>query len=235
MSRALTELLPDVILSAPGCPPMVALQALSGATREFLTRTEAWKVWVSGKDLVANQANVSWPNHLDDAAQAQYMTLRVDALQWAATGRDIPYKTHDQLQQIDAQWRTRTGPEVKYWTQETAAGSHAQVRLTPVPEANVTDALVARLVIITHSYAGIGANANDDLEVSLPDDLFHRYRDDLVNGALARLYRMPGRDWTDKSLAEYHRRLFEDALTPAKSEADNDFTAAVHTVRYGGY
>lgn len=235
MSRPLTELLPDVILSAPGCPAMVALQALSGATREFLTRAEVWKPWVTGKDVVANTATVTWPNHLDDAVQAQYLTLRVESLQWAATGDEIEYKTHEQLQEMDPEWRTRTGPIPRYWTHDIDSDDLYTVRLAPVPEANVTDALNARLVVITHSYAGIGANANDMLAVSLPDDLFHRYRDDFVNGALSRLYRMPGRDWSDKQLAEYHRKLFNDAMVPAKSEADNDYTSASHTVRYGGY
>jgi hypothetical protein len=220
---------------------MVALQALSGATREFLTKTEAWKPWAAvQKDATADTATVSWINHLPDPVapadpELQYITLRIETLQWAPTGEEIPFATHDDLQQMDREWRTRTGPQPKFWTPEIGSTDRAVARLVPVPSATVTEALRARLVIITHTYAGIGANATDTLAVELPDDLFHRYFDVLVNGALSRLYRMPGRDWTDRPLSEYHRKLFEDALVLIKSEADNDYTSAPVVVQYGGY
>lgn len=235
MSRNLSELLPDVLLSTSGCPPMIATQALSSATREFLDATDVWKVWIAPIDTVAGQATYSFPNHLMDPLEAWARTKTIDALRWAPTGRDLDFKTAQQLQAADRLWRTREAAIPAAWTYEIDSGdSTAMVRLYPVPADTVVDALEARLVISTHTYAGIGATPDDELEVSLPDEIFHKFRDAIVSGALGRLYAIPRRDWTDFKAAGYHKSLFEEAKVSAKSEGDVDHGEPCLTVAYGG-
>jgi hypothetical protein len=232
VSKNLSELLPDVLLSASGCPPMIATQALSSAVREFLEATSAWKTWVAAIDVVADQATYAFPNHLMDPAEAWARTTSIDMLRWAPTGREIPFMTAADLQDADPQWRTRGGAVPSAWTYEIDS---AEVRLYPVPTTGVADALEARLVVSTHTYAGVGATATDTQPVLLPDEVFHKFRDAFVSGALARLYAVPRRDWTDYQAARYHREAFERAKIDAKSEADVDYNDVGLTVNYGGY
>lgn len=232
MSKNISELLPDVLLSASGCPPMIATQALSSAVREFLEATSAWKVWVPSVDTVASQATYAFPNHLMDPDEAWARTTSVDMLVWGPTGREIPFMTALDLQDADPQWRTREAAVPLAWTYEIDS---ATVRLYPVPSEVVVDALEARLVISTHTYSGVGATANDLLPVLLPDEIFHKFRDAFVSGALTRLYTIPRRDWTDYQAARYHREVFEQAKIDAKSKADVDYNDVGLTVNYGGY
>lgn len=239
MSRDLSELLPDVLLSASGCPPMVALQALSSSTRQFLEETDVWKVWVPAIDTVADQA--VYPFHagamyLADPTQEWLRVKTLDALIWAPTGREIVFAPAQQLQGMDPKWRTRTAAVPSLWTYEIDGGASAakQIRLYPTPTEAVVGALEARLVITTHTYSGMGVTATDAQPVVLPEELFHKFRDALVCGALARLHAMPRRDWTDFNAAMYHKSMFDKAVISAKSEGDVDHGDPVLVVDYGG-
>lgn len=245
MSRSITELLPDVILEAPGVPYMVALQSLSGAVRDFLTRSEVWREWSVTFDLALNQFEVVIPNlvpdvvaptaDFDDTQKWQRM-VRIAALQWVPTGAIIPFLTPAQMQFGDELWRTRTAAVPAAFTQEITSAQNVLVaRISPGASVAGTDVLRARVVLTTHTYAGIGATASDDQDVVVPEFLFHQYRDVVVRGALARLLRMGGRDWTDKRQAAEYQSIFEMDVLRARSQADAEFGQPVLTVAYGGY
>jgi hypothetical protein len=236
VTRAISEILPDILLSVPGCPPPHATQALSSAVREFLDATGIWKVWVAPIDTVADQAVYAFPNHLMDPLEAWARTYAIDMLRWVPTGRELEFRTAQQLQAADREWRTRTAPVPAAWTHEIDDGTGAfGVRLYPTPSEIVVDALEARLVMSTHTYSGIGMTAADLLAVVLPDEIFHRYRDAFMYGALARLLLIPKRDWTDLGLARSYSQMFSDAKLSAKSTSDVDFNEPGLTVTYGGY
>lgn len=246
MARLISELLPDVMIEAPGCVPAIALSALSSAVRDFLTRTRAWKQWVGPIELPANTGTLVIPNLLDDDTKKWQRMDTVESLRWHESGRDIPFMTHDQLQDLDPRWRERTGSEVRAWTHEIANDTTIvppadpssynvlAVRLVPIPEVLVANAVDARIVITTHTYSEL-FNAVDTQRVYVPENLFHRYRDVWVRGALARLLRMGGRDWTDKTQAREYQQWFENDIIGATSESDAEFGQPVLTVEYGGY
>ena len=236
MTRSISELLPDILLCASGCPPPHATQALSSAVRQFLDETGVWKVWVDPIDTVANQAVYSFPNHLMDPLETWARTFSIDALKWGPTGRELTFQTASQLQCVDPLWRSRTARVPAAWTHEIDDGTGAfGVRIYPTPTEIVVDALEARLVMSVHTYSGLGMTPDDLLAVVLPDEIFHRYRDAFVQGALARLYLIPGRDWSDAGAARLQMELFNQAKLAAKSTSDVDFNEPGLTVAYGGY
>lgn len=231
----LLNLLPDVLLSCSGCPTAVATQALSSATREFLYDTNAWKQWSANEDVIADEALYTFTNHLDTNAQRWARTKEIDILRWLPTGRDLVFKTQEQLQAHDPKWRERSAAVPAAYTYEWNEASWGRtVQLYPRPSVDVAAALQARMIIVTHTYAGLGVDAYDAQEVSLPDHIFQAYRDALVAGALGRLYKMPKRDWTDRNEAAYQDSIFNAAKVSAKSEADLDYGPGVVTVAYGG-
>lgn len=234
--KSILKLLPDVVLEAPGVPHMVALQALSSAVRDFLTRSEVWKQWTGPLDVTAATAVLSIPNAVLDSLDLTQTTVRVHSLKWLDTGKLITFRTESQLQDMDCMWRTREATPPSAFTQEISSTDTAlAVRLYPVPPATIVDAIDARLVITTQTYPGTGiAGAGDD-DVTIPDSIFARYYDTMVRGALSRLLRMGGRDWTDKVQARDYAQQFETEIVRAKSQADAEFGNPVRTVTYGGY
>ncbi len=70
----------------------------------------------------------------------------------------------------------------------------------------------------------------------LPDRLGNEFRDALVFGALARLMRVPGSEWTDPQRSGYYSMEFEEAKIRAATRAEDGFTRKrTRNVRYGGY
>lgn len=235
MSRNINELLPEILVSASGCPSFLALQYLSSAVREFLEATDVWKAWAPAVDVVQDQATYTFQHNLADPLQVWVRTKTIDMLQWAPTGKDLDFKTAQQLQAADPLWRTRKAARPAAWTYEIDGGTGIKlVRIYPTPSVAVVGGLLARLVLTTHTYTGLGVTANDTQAVLLPDEIFQKYRDTFVCGALARLYAVPRRDWTDYKAATYHRGMFEDAKVSAKSAGDVDHGDAVLVVDYGG-
>lgn len=244
MSRSVRELLPDVRVATGGVPEFLALWALTGALSEFLDRSEAWREWLPVRTVTDITDGVtSWVNHLDDDTQRWARIKRIDKLTWHPSGCDIKFKTVSQLQETDPEWRTREGSSAHYWTtygEEAAASddtvSGYRIALYPVPSADVdpTYGVKPRVVIVTDVVADMDQSGFDDQIPVIPDRIFYPFRQAIVSGALATLYLMPRKDWTDQKLAAYHRAAFEAAIDRARSRADADYGHPVHTVAYGG-
>ena len=95
------------------------------------------------------------------------------------------------------------------------------LRLTPKPI--VSDTLALRAVLSTTSKS-TGLEANVEQEI-------HEH---LIDGALARLYGMPGMPWANNALALFHGSVFQAAIIEARGKAENNSGRAVRTVSYGG-
>lgn len=242
MSRSISELLPDVRIAAAGVPQFVALYTLTRAFGEFLDRSEAWREWLPvtpADEIVAGVA--SWSNHLGDNTKRWARIKRFDKVRWSPTGELIEFKTADQLQEIDPEWRTRTGSKPYYWTTDGEAAaidedhvSGYQVRFYPVTDLDDAYGVVPRAVVVTDTVGDFDLNDFDSQIPTVPDRIFYAFRNAIVSGALADLFLMPGKDWTDQKLASYHRSQFDAAIGRAKSRADADYGNASFNTGYGG-
>jgi len=243
MSRSVRDLLPDVRIAAAGVPAFLALYSLTRSLSEFLDRSEAWKDWASTQTDYADATGgiATWINHLAQPTQRWMRLKRIDMLRWSEDGRLIPFRTAEQLQAVDVRWRTRTGTRPLYFTTEgelaasDVSPSGFRVRLYPAPQSeDVVGSLEPRFVITTDAVADFSLSEFDNQVPSIPDRIFYPFRQGIVSGALAHLYMMPGKDWTNPPLAQPHGAKFENSIADAKSRADRDFGNAPLTTKYGG-
>jgi hypothetical protein len=93
--------------------------------------------------------------------------------------------------------------------------------LTPTPVVATTMAL--RVVLSTTS-----SSTKVD---SIVEEEMH---EQLLDGALSRLYTMQGMPWANNALAGYHAGLFQEALLDARGRAENNSGRAVRKISYGG-
>ena len=80
--------------------------------------------------------------------------------------------------------------------------------LTLQPAATVDDPVTVDLLV---------AIAPGPEATLLHDDLWRRHHEALRDGALARLYELPKRAWSDAQLGVYHRGRFERAIQKAQA------------------
>ncbi len=73
-----------------------------------------------------------------------------------------------------------------------------------------------------------------DALTTLPDFLFFEFEDDFRNGTLARLMKIPGKDWTNMSAASGYASLFTAGIMKAKSRAKVEFGQPQLSTSYGG-
>lgn len=250
MSRLITELLPDVRIAAPGAPEFTAMYCLTRALSEFLDRSEAWRQWIDVPRPLADVEDglVSWANHLDDPTLRWARIKRVDMLRYFVEadienedGEEICFMTEHQLQRRDWHWRDREGSRPLYYTRndelpaEDGEVSLHTIRLYPLPMTDAVGEVRARVVVVTDTVTGAGMLSDYDGQVpELPDRVFYAWRYGIVCGALAQLYMMPGKDWSDPKWAAAHRAEFENIIAMAQSRADRDYNNAELLVQYGG-
>lgn len=89
-----------------------------------------------------------------------------------------------------------------------------------------------------------GADIDNGLEInvavtptrsatSIDDDLFETHYDTLVAGALGRLFRIPGKAWTNPAMAAYYEAKFSDGIATSKGELSKNYTnAQIRTTSY---
>jgi hypothetical protein len=93
--------------------------------------------------------------------------------------------------------------------------------LTPTPVVATTIAL--RVVLSTSS-----SSTKVD---SIVEQEMH---EQILDGALSRLYTMQGMPWANNALAGYHAGIFQEAILEARGRAENNSGRAVRKVSYGG-
>ena len=68
----------------------------------------------------------------------------------------------------------------------------------------------------------------------VPDFFYDEFHDAWRWGALARLLKMPGKDWTNLPLAGFYQKRYDDEIRIAKSRAQAEFGQPDRTMSYGG-
>jgi hypothetical protein len=222
MSHTLiADLYPDVRIAAPGVLEPVMRDAVRDAIQEFFLETEVWKHLVPG--LLDWTAALSFPALVAGTEIPTGTELvRVDTVKFANDGvslRKVVFKTMDQLDDIYSDWEIKTATCPVYWTNN---GGDAPM-LVPAADADVLTSLKLRVVICP-----------DETIAAMDDKFYHRYREAFIAGALASLLKIPGKDWTNASLAAHHLNVFSVAKVKAKSRAGSDGGRPSRETSYGG-
>lgn len=59
---------------------------------------------------------------------------------------------------------------------------------------------------------------------TIPDDIYNNFAEDIATGALARIYGIPKKDWSDEPLARSKRTAFEERIGKAARQAAKGFS-----------
>lgn len=201
----------------PGVPLPLLYNHYAEAVREFIAKSHAWQY--SCPNALDLAASTAWPTLVagTDIPTNTYVVEPVN-LKWS-DGTDIPFRTRDQLDEIDPDWEQETATKPDYWT-ITAPGAW---RVYPLLSASVTDELYLRVALAPTVAGGV-----------VPEELANEFRETWEKGALARLLKIPGKDWTNPVAAQVYKQSYDEEIAMAKSRAAADYGRPHRFVRYGG-
>lgn len=205
----------------PGVPLPLLYMNYAEAVRQFCVDSKAWQYSCpNALDLDADEA---FPDITvgTDIPASTYIVEPV-RIKWSS-GKYITFKTRDQLDSIAGDWEQRTASIPDHWT-ITEPG---QFRLYPLLSTAETEAVYLRVAIAP--IVAINGSRNN-----MPEALANEWAQAWAYGALSRLMKIPGKDWTNISLASSYGDLFEDCIVKAKSRAAADYGRPNRQVVYGG-
>lgn len=194
---------PDVLMYAPNCPEFTALHALRLTAIDFCTETHWWKYKSDPIDLTAGEKEyqIEVPSGAEPVVvvAAWYQNRPMFALGHSA-------KNKWQSLDLDSQ----EGPPM-FWSQQDTAN----MIVSPVPRVSESEALVIECAVRPLRTAS-----------STNKDLMERWYDEIINGALSRLYSIPNQPYTNYDLAKMRERLYREGVTKGKIDANKSLTSA---------
>lgn len=211
---ALTILVPDVLAEVPNIPSFVAERQLLRATRQFAEHTRAWRANIT----ITTTANADTVN-LTSLLPTSTELVDIISMKNASGAAPVEPRTFSWLDTNRADWRTETDIAATSFV----LSSNNVLRLVPTPSATGTryNTRVAVKPLLT-------ATTIDDM-------LVNKYSEELIHGALAYLFLIPQKPWTDGAMAQYHQAMFMNSFAGARAEAADEFQTGVpRTVKYGG-
>lgn len=224
MAQAIDQLHNFLRVELPGIPEPLLADAVRKSIQEFFKKSEAWRHTVPAPLLDWTAALVFPALVADDTGIPTGTRLvRIDQVKYASDGvalREIAFRTRQQLDIEFSDWEVKTGTNPLRWTND-AHGD--EPRIIPIADADVLASLQCRAII-----------APVDSLTDLPDFLFYEYEDDYKNGALARLMKIPGKDWTNFAAASGYASLFKAGWMKARSRANAEYGQPCRTTTYGG-
>lgn len=247
----LTALLPDIRIMCPGLPEPWQYRVLTRSLQAFLSETQVWQEWTEyAYDFTAAAGGVYRvlnskynPTGPVDSVPC-VRTDRVLRVKWLPTGENLPKSTLNQLEDCEPDWMTQRSKQPRLWV-PIQSGYHSgggyAVRVYPHPADAADNTVGALKFFVSHTVTE--ADTPDqvyELETTLTtsgiaDWMFRRYREAIVNGAVARALAMPGTDWYNPQVAATLAAAASLGTIKAQSETQAGQTTSTVTVDYGGY
>ena len=222
MAIVIADLLPQLRIELPGIPEPVLVDGLHEAIDDFLKQSEVWKFsvasllnWTTALSFPALAAGTEIP--------ASSRVVRIDTVKYGSDGTNlkiVPFKTRDQLDSEIPDWEIRTGSSPDLWTNN----GPATPQIVPIATADVNGSLQVRVIL-----------SAADTSVVVPEFILYEFGDEIRYGALARLMKIPGKDWTDASRSGAYSSMFAAGITKAKSRSEAEYGQPTsREMAYGG-
>jgi hypothetical protein len=213
---ALSELYPDIRAHVPEIPSFVAQREVLRAAREFCEETRSWR-YSFNLDTIASIATY---DVISSANLTNVELVDIVSIKNASGGEPLKPKTFSWLDTNLSNWRGETATDANYYVLD----SNNTIRLIYTPDATTADKYYVRMAVKPLLTSD-----------SISDVIENKYDEFVIHGALARLYFMPRKPWSDTRLGAYHREQFELSWPGARADAANEFqTGVIRKVRYGG-
>lgn len=212
---AISALVPDVRVEIPEIPSFVAERQLLRATREFTEQTRSWRVNIQ-LSTVTTVATTDLTSLLPSDTEL------VDIISVKNSDGSAPPepRTFIWLDENVSDWRTQEALDAKWYVLE----GNSTIRLVPTPSTTIADKYFIRVAVKPL----LTATAIDDVVANKYDEL-------LIHGALAKLFLIPRKPWTDANLGSFHLAAFNAGIPSARTEAADEFQTGIpRSVKYGG-
>jgi hypothetical protein len=134
-------------------------------------------------------------------------TAVIETVLWAVLDGDV--LQHIDPRYIDKRRLTDVAKPTSFWVV-----NDTDVRLMPIPDDKYRMDIT---VAIKPSRTATG----------IEDWIYESYVDPIVSGAVWRLARVPGKEWTNPETAAYHHRLFERGIVDARVRDHRNTTLRV--------
>ncbi len=192
------DFLPYVQPYVSGCPRDTALHHIKLAAIEFCERSCIWRE--SFDTLLADGFSASYALPLDDQVElAKLLEVKVQ------DGADARAVEADIVEVLQGRRIAGDGcSRVTAWTD-----NRRDVFLTPTPREDAQIDVYAAIKPALTAF-------------SFPDDVFRHHAEHIAFGALARLFEMPGVDWSSP-LALVKREQFDEQIGKAARKAERGF------------
>lgn len=182
----------DVLPDVPGCPELIAANAIKLAAIEFCERSFVYLVDHAPIDATDGTGEYDW------APDGSAKVVRPETVWYDK--KELTPVTRDQLADMHAYWPDWEGTPL-YFVQEQLE----KLIVVPKPDADLSDGIRAKVSIRPSQSAG-GIHAF----------IWEKYLEPIASGAKARLFAMKRKPWTDGALASYHKGVFDDAIDKAR-------------------
>jgi hypothetical protein len=199
------DLFADVKLQTHNCPNDVIRHQLYNSLRDFLKITQQWEVSQDSYDLEEGEPtyNLNFGSGF----------FRVSAIsEVTVNGAILAQKTKEQLDyELPDNWSLQKGNCFScYYMLDRNT-----IRLYKIPDATYQEALSARLIVYPVE--------EKIREVEIPDEIISEWGETIGYGALWRLYKMPGKDWSNESQATDYFTLLNKNTEKAREEKKSGF------------
>lgn len=200
----LESLLTRVIDELPTVPKSLALRALSDSTKEFCTRTHAWRAELKATAR-AGSASVEL---LPDQGT---IIVAVKAVRRAGTRLPIvPVELLDTRTTLPGE-----GPALAF---AQVSPGHLLMDHAPTERTELTVSAAVTLAL-------------NSTTTDIPDALIDEYGEAIANGAKMRLVRQVNQPWTDQQLSAMYAVQYYTQVTAAKGRTFDTLGAADVTVQ----
>lgn len=198
MTKRWADFLPLLAPHLPGCPDPSLKLYLASTASDFFARTYLWREQIDALYIA--------PNVVDyDLSADTGLVEDVISVVYNETALE-----RTDLRLIGAEKLSETGEPREYWVQ-----ADNTIRVFPTPTERTSLKVFA---VLKPNRAGTGVE----------DWIYETFADTIVSGAIAQLAMIPGKEWSDVSLAGMHKGLYERAVTNARVR---DFRGVPRMVR----
>lgn len=204
MSVTFASMVPPIAPFLPGCPNLVIENTVRRKARELCHWAAVWRAEADPVTLVAGQTN--YPV-IPQVAYADIVSLLSGSTTIDGTKRPIKPMAYGYAQMLYPHWpEDYEGEQPQFFVLREPR----ELWLLPTPSV-VGTALI---------YVQLAPKVNG---TEWEEPLYARYEQALLHGTLAELLAIPERGWTDRKLAETHRREWTHQKAMARADAAGDF------------
>lgn len=202
-----SELAQDVMIEVRDIPTAMAEKMVIDSAREFCRKSGFWRETITP---ITVSAGTDTYTLTPTAANTKVREIVAAVLDDTRLERTTERKRLTTLGD--------TGTPTQF-----VSSTYGSITLVKNPTADAT--LTVRVELIP-------TTSITDLDDRMCDD----YGEIIVHGAVYRLAKHVGRNWSSSMSASDHFALFERGISDARARANDDYTTGVRrTIKYGGY